>query len=123
MYEPDGRQLTIATAGHLPPLLTGPGQPTRYLELEPGLPLGVDGGPFTETVLHLSPRTTLLLCTDGLVESREQDVGTGLDRLAAVLDSVALPPDQVCDHVLQELGIDAEAADDDIALLVATTTG
>ena len=129
VYDPTSRQLQIATAGHLPPLLTGPGQPTRYLDLDPGLPLGVGDVEFTDTTLTLRPLTTLLLCTDGLIERRQTPLDAGLDRLARIIDAVQLPPEQTCQHVLDQLypsgpdAPDADAdADDDIALLVATTS-
>jgi hypothetical protein len=39
-----GWRLRWSTAGHPAPLLLLPGQPGRYLDAEPGLPLGVDPG-------------------------------------------------------------------------------
>ena len=122
VYNPAGRQLQIATAGHLPPLLSGPGQPTRYLNLDPGLPLGVGDVELADTTLTLPPLTTLVLCTDGLVETRQAPLSDGLERLARAVDAVALPPEQTCDHVLHELSPpDPSQHADDIALLVATT--
>ena len=124
VYDPDSQELQVATAGHLPPLLSGPEQLTRYLELDPGLPLGVDSATFAETALRLQPQTTLVLCTDGLVERRDLPLGEGMDRLAAAVDAVMLPPQAVCDHVLATLRPpdgDHSELDDDIALLVAAT--
>jgi Stage II sporulation protein E (SpoIIE)/GAF domain len=123
VYDPGTRLLQIGTAGHLPPLIAGLGQPTRYLELEPGLPLGVHetGSSFHQSTIALPPLSTLVLFTDGLVEARDQSLDVGMDRLAVAVDQTVLPPEQVCDHVLAELdrGVDS---DDDIALLVLTTT-
>jgi hypothetical protein len=65
-----------------------------------------------------------VLCTDGLGERRGLPLGEGLDRLAATVDSVSLPPEKVCDHILAQLGPSDDEhaqADDDIALLVAAT--
>jgi serine phosphatase RsbU (regulator of sigma subunit) len=125
VYDPSSRQLTIGTAGHLPPLLAGPRQPTRYLDLDPGLPLGVHefGSTFQQITLALPTQTTLVLYTDGLVETRNQPLEHGLDRLAAVVHQIQLPPDQVADHILTELGRHTDTdTDDDIALLVLTTS-
>jgi serine phosphatase RsbU (regulator of sigma subunit) len=123
VYDPGTQELQVATAGHLPPLLSGPEQPTRYLELDPGLPLGVDSASFAETALRLQPQTTLVLCTDGLVERRDLPL-EGMDRLATAVDAVVLPPQAVCDHVLATLRPpdgDHSELDDDVALLVAAT--
>jgi GAF domain-containing protein len=120
VYDPTTRQLTVSTAGHLPLLLTGPGQPTRYLDIYPCRPLGVGGGTFTDTTVELPGATTLVLYSDGLVENRDQDLGDRLDRLAVAAAAVLLP-EEVCDHVLAELRPDLDAVDDDIALLVAAT--
>src|SRR4051794_22466212 len=124
VYDPITRHLAIGTAGHLPPLLTGRGQPTRYLDLDPGLPLGVHdtGSTFHQSTLPLPPHSTLVLFTDGLVEARDQPLGVGLDRLAAAVDQTVLPPERVCDHILAELDRGADS-DDDVALLVLTTSG
>lgn len=62
------RKLTVASAGHLPPLLITPGEQPRFLDLEPGVPLGVGGGPYPEVTVRLPEGATVLLYTDGLVE-------------------------------------------------------
>jgi serine phosphatase RsbU (regulator of sigma subunit) len=123
VYDPATRLLEIGTAGHLPPLVAGLGQPTRYLDLEPGLPLGVHdtGSTFHSTTLPLPATSTLVLFTDGLVEARDQPLDTGMNRLAAAVDQTVLPPEQVCDHVLAEMDRGTDS-DDDIALLVLTTS-
>jgi serine phosphatase RsbU (regulator of sigma subunit) len=122
VYDPASRLLEIGTAGHLPPLLAGLHQPTRYLDLEPGLPLGVhdSGSTFHQTSLSLPPGSTLVLYTDGLVEARDQPLDIGMARLAAAVDQTVLPPERVCDHVLAELGRGTDS-DDDVALFVLST--
>ncbi len=84
-YDPATAELRVATAGHLPPLLSGPAQTTRYLELDAGLPLGVGDIEFVDTTLTLPGQTTLVLCTDGLVESRQRSLSDGLEHLAQVV--------------------------------------
>jgi serine phosphatase RsbU (regulator of sigma subunit) len=70
-----------------------------------------------EHVTGLPAGSTLLLCTDGLVERRGESLTEGLQRLA---DALARhgdePPEQLCDSVLAAL-LPAEP-DDDVALLV-----
>jgi serine/threonine-protein kinase RsbW len=113
-------QLRIASAGHLAPvLLTGghaellPVRPTRMLGAPPA-PL-----PAPEWTGVLPPGATLLLYTDGLVETRSADLDTGLERL---LDTAARcaagDPGELCDRLLAELT--GAHRDDDIALLALT---
>ena len=85
--DPATRHCVLASAGHLPPLLIGPGAAARFAHQEAlGAPLGLlsQGGGATEIGFHLAPDMTLLLYTDGLVERRGEDLGQGLARLAEV---------------------------------------
>ncbi|MFF4014618.1 SpoIIE family protein phosphatase [Streptomyces sp. NPDC001843] len=70
-------------AGHLPPVLRHPDGTTTVVETEGGPPLGVAAqAEFPMTPLRLQRGTVLALTTDGLVESSEEDLDAGLDRLA-----------------------------------------
>jgi len=76
-------RLTIASAGHPPPLLLEPGQ-ARFLELEPGAPIGVrSAGGYSELEVTVAPGATVLAFTDGLVERRGEILDVGLERLRA----------------------------------------
>ena len=69
------------------------------------------------TVL-LPAGSTLVLYTDGLVESRRQDLDVGLTRLRQAATALAgLPLDDLADGLLERLG----GSDDDVALLVVRT--
>jgi len=73
-------RVLLAGAGHPAPLLVCPDLEPRYVELDPGLPLGVgDGTQFAETVIELPPGSSLVFFTDGLVESRHRPLSEGLD--------------------------------------------
>jgi serine/threonine-protein kinase RsbW len=62
---------------------------------------------------------TLVLFTDGLVESRTADIDEGLEQLRAAVEWAGTSdPDELCDRLLAEL-TGAHRADD-IALLVLT---
>ncbi|MBL7486666.1 SpoIIE family protein phosphatase [Frankia sp. AgW1.1] len=75
-------RVLLAGAGHPAPLLVCPDSAPRYVELDPGLPLGVgDGTRFAETTVDLPPGSSLVFFTDGLVESRHQPISEGLDLL------------------------------------------
>ncbi|MCZ4608577.1 serine/threonine-protein phosphatase, partial [Streptomyces sp. Lzd4kr] len=73
-------------AGHLPPVLRRPDGGTEIAEAEGGPPLGVmRQADFPMSPLGLTPGTIVALTTDGLVESVEDDIDTGMDRLAREL--------------------------------------
>ncbi|MGY1778447.1 SpoIIE family protein phosphatase [Geodermatophilus sp. SYSU D00804] len=118
LHPPTGG-LRIASAGHLPPLLVEDGR-AGLLDVRPGRLLGAPPGPAPEWRGRLRPGATLVLFTDGLVESRTADIDTGLDRLRAV--AAAAPgdtdPDALCDRLLDALAGPRRA--DDVALLVLT---
>ncbi|MFI6034958.1 SpoIIE family protein phosphatase [Streptomyces sp. NPDC051315] len=70
-------------AGHPPPVLRHPDGSTDIAESDGGPPLGVlTQADFPMTPLRLLPGTVLALTTDGLVESADSDIDTGLERLA-----------------------------------------
>ncbi|SEP74141.1 Serine phosphatase RsbU, regulator of sigma subunit [Streptomyces sp. yr375] len=70
-------------AGHPPPVLRHPDGSTVIAETDGGPPLGVvPRAEFPMTPLRLPPGTVIALTTDGLVESAELDIDTGLARLA-----------------------------------------
>jgi GAF domain-containing protein/anti-sigma regulatory factor (Ser/Thr protein kinase) len=110
------RTLTMASAGHLPPVVVGPDGGARLVELDPGLPLGVGGGTFVEQVVRLEPGSLVLLYTDGLVETRSDSVEVGLDRLVAALGAPIRSAEVACDLVLQALDRVGDQ-DDDTAVL------
>ncbi|MET9295223.1 SpoIIE family protein phosphatase [Streptomyces sp. NPDC003077] len=121
VYDPVTRRCTFANAGHLPPVLVEDGEPARLLDVPPGLPLGVGGEPFEESVVELPDGALLALYTDGLVESREHPLDEGLGALRAALSRAGRPLEEACDHVLNAL--DTRHGEDDIALLMARVRG
>ncbi|MDF3292710.1 SpoIIE family protein phosphatase [Streptomyces sp. RB6PN23] len=83
--EQGGWKLRWSTAGHPAPLLLAPDRTTLYLDAEPDLPFGVDPTqPRHDHTHSLSPGTTVIFFTDGLVEHPKQSVETGLERLATL---------------------------------------
>ncbi|MGH3333433.1 MAG: SpoIIE family protein phosphatase, partial [Nocardioidaceae bacterium] len=78
---PAGSQsMLVANAGHIPPLLVRDGV-ASYLE-SGGTMLGLDRPPEKSLDVPVSAETRILLMTDGLVESRGEDIARALDRLA-----------------------------------------
>jgi anti-sigma regulatory factor (Ser/Thr protein kinase)/putative methionine-R-sulfoxide reductase with GAF domain len=114
ILDPDAGTLTLATAGHLPPLLVGP-DGARFGDVPPAPPLGVvRGARYRETTLDLGS-DTLLLYTDGLVERRGERLDAGLDRLAAAAEAGGRA-EQLCHDVAERL-VPIGGAEDDVALL------
>ncbi|PWJ45623.1 Serine phosphatase RsbU, regulator of sigma subunit [Quadrisphaera granulorum] len=115
-----GGVLRWCSAGHLPPLVVEPGVSARLLPGRTGLLLGVEqltgGTPRSDLEAELPPGTTLLLCTDGLVERRGTPLDAGLEQLRRALEDYrALPLPQLCDAVVRRL-LPAHP-EDDVALL------
>ncbi|CAM5664708.1 SpoIIE family protein phosphatase [Streptomyces atroolivaceus] len=114
-------QLRWTNAGHPPPLLVSHDGRTRYLTEAHGILLGTGMiRPRPDAVTVLPPRTTVLLYTDGLVESPHHSIDHGLDRLRRHAASLAHRPlDSFCDLLLEQVRPDDN--DDDVAMLALRT--
>jgi serine phosphatase RsbU (regulator of sigma subunit) len=119
VYDPQTSTLTFASAGHPPPMIVKPNATPRYLDVEPGAPLGVSVGDLgyplvTET---LSRGATVVLFSDGLVESRQRPLAIGLETLRAMAARPEEDLERLCDRLVAGMhaGI---TTDDDTALLV-----
>jgi anti-sigma regulatory factor (Ser/Thr protein kinase) len=92
VIEPESGLLTLASAGHPAPLLRrapAGGPPTaHYVDVRPGVPLGLGGHRPTSTVTF-APGDTLLLFSDGVVERRQQSLTVGLAALATAVAAAA----------------------------------
>nr|MDT0664496.1 SpoIIE family protein phosphatase [Micromonospora sp. DSM 115978] len=78
VLDPTTRVLTVASAGHLPPLVASPAGGGYFLDVDPGAPLGAGVTGYPELQIVLPAGSTLLLYTDGLVEERARPVDEGL---------------------------------------------
>lgn len=115
LAEVTARRVTLANAGHLPPLV-GSGTDMGYPALEPAAPIGLpqqaEPGPAMVTI----PAGGLLLAyTDGLIERRDEVLDAGMKRLADAAARGAPSLDDLVDSVITELTGDAPA--DDVALI------
>lgn len=118
--DPATGQLAIASAGHLPPLLIAGGR-AEFLPVQPSRMLGAPPAPAPalEWAGLLPVGATMVLFTDGLVESRSADVDEGLAHLLEAATRWAdCDPDELCDRLLADLTGTHRA--DDIALLALT---
>ncbi|WP_406483231.1 SpoIIE family protein phosphatase [Streptomyces platensis] len=128
VYDPVVDRVFIANAGHPPPVMLHRGGRAEVLRVPPGAPIGVGGVDFEAVELDAPAGATLVLYTDGLVESRIRDVWTGIEQLRERLTETARltgpnppPLEPLCDEVLDMLG--PGDRDDDIALLAARFDG
>lgn len=133
VYDPSTRHCALARAGHVPPLLVTPASAkgeryARTVDLPSGAPLGVTDIVFESVEFEVEEGAVLVLYTDGLVETRGEDITEGLDRLRARLSGADKPFDieDVCDDVLEMITPASESAPppaDDVALLMAQLGG
>jgi PAS domain S-box-containing protein len=115
VFDPHTRELLLASAGHLPPVVRTAAGEVHRLEIEVSAPLGV-GDASRQSRVRLEPGSVLALFTDGLVEVRGSDIDAGLDALCRVLASGPDDLEALADAVLHRLSTDD--ADDDVALLL-----
>jgi PAS domain S-box-containing protein len=117
VLDPLEGKVTWVNAGHLPPLAVTSDGMARFLEGPSSVPLGVMSYPAYEAAEAEMPLGgTVLLYTDGLVERPGELLDHGLDRLAAAVRGERVGPQELCDHVLEQL-VPAAGASDDVALL------
>ncbi|HYO40274.1 MAG TPA: SpoIIE family protein phosphatase [Nocardioidaceae bacterium] len=79
--DPERGELVVANAGHPPPVLRRADGSVEVIAGEPGLLLGAGGGDRSPITVTFAPGDLLLGYTDGLVERRDEDIETGVERL------------------------------------------
>ncbi|MFS8203256.1 PP2C family protein-serine/threonine phosphatase (plasmid) [Streptomyces sp. CWNU-52B] len=124
--EPALRKITLAGAGHSPPLVIGERR-TEYVETSLSAPLGMLAcweAPSVE--FQAEAGETVLLYTDGLLHRTGDPMDRAFSRLHAAAASVPralrADPGAVADHVLRGMlpdGLDDADSDDDVVLLAA----
>lgn len=114
-------QLHWTNAGHPPPLLITYDGQARYLTDAHGILLGTGSThPRPDAVTALPPRSTLVLYTDGLIESPHHSIDDGLNRLRQHAASLARRPlDSFSDSLLDR--VRPTDNDDDVAILTLRT--
>ncbi|QEV21212.1 SpoIIE family protein phosphatase [Streptomyces alboniger] len=129
VYDPIAGELHLANAGHIPPVLVrAEDGRSELLDLPTGAPIGVGGVPFESVRVRVAPGDRLLMCTDGLVEVRGEDIGVGLATLTESAAHPAASMDEACDTIIRALAATfADAGSggrkDDVALLMARLNG
>jgi anti-sigma regulatory factor (Ser/Thr protein kinase) len=120
VLDPADGTITLASAGHPPPVLRRAGlageAPTAELvKVPPGAPLGL-GGHWQTGQVRLEPGDTIMLFSDGMVERRGRSLNEGLDALvAAAATATSGDPRNLCS--LATAAVPGPPTDDDVAVL------
>ncbi|MFE6620228.1 SpoIIE family protein phosphatase [Streptomyces sp. NPDC057740] len=123
VYDPIASEIQIANAGHIPPVLVrADGGHSELLDLPTGAPIGVGGVPFEAVRVRVEPGDRIVMCTDGLVEVRGEDIGVGLATLCESAAHPAASMDDACDTIIRALNTRG-GRKDDVALLMARLNG
>ncbi|MCD7442379.1 PAS domain S-box protein [Streptomyces lincolnensis] len=119
----DEGEVTLCSAGHLPVLVIVPGDEARALPTPVNAPLGVGDVLYEQSSTTVPAGATLVLYTDGLIETPGCDIENQLAELATTCSTLFAThsPDLegVADRILYTLRPDAEGHDDDVTLLLA----
>ena len=116
VVDPAASRVRWVNAGHPAPLMVVAGEPT-FLVGASSVPLGVLPFPtYEEVSAPMTPGSTLLLYTDGLVERPGEHIDDGMVELADRVREAPEDPNALCDHLLATL-VPTGGAADDVAIL------
>jgi PAS domain S-box-containing protein len=119
---PDAGTVTVCSAGHLPVLVAGVGDGVSALPCPVNAPLGVGDVLYEQSSTEIPPGATLVLYTDGLVETPGSDIELRIGELTLLLEEFftgAPSLEDAADHVLAGLLPDPDSHNDDVTLLFA----
>jgi hypothetical protein len=113
---PSLAHVTMASAGHLPPIVAHAGADAAFADVQPGPPIcsQLDAG-WPDTTIELPPGSAIAFYTDGLVERRGEALDEGFERLRQAFHAGCA--EEVCTNVMADV-VGTSEVDDDIALLV-----
>nr|WP_230417114.1 SpoIIE family protein phosphatase [Micromonospora tarapacensis] len=114
LLEPTTGRVRLASAGHLPPLISQDGK-AEYVQHAAPL-LGVRAPRPADLEFVLPAGATMVFYTDGLIERRDVTIDEGLSALAACASWVDDDLDRFCERLLVELAPDE--IQDDVAVVV-----
>ncbi|MEV0182128.1 SpoIIE family protein phosphatase [Streptomyces sp. NPDC050625] len=119
VYDPVTARLSMARAGHPPPVVVTPDGRVDFPEPPAGPPLGLGGLGFEAGEIELAENSLFGLYTNGLIEGVDHDMESGMARLAEVLARPASDLGALCASGVEQLV--AGPQPDDIAFLLART--
>jgi serine phosphatase RsbU (regulator of sigma subunit)/anti-sigma regulatory factor (Ser/Thr protein kinase) len=125
--------LEVARAGHLDPAIRMPDGTVLSRPTAGGLPLGIDpDADYPTTRVLLEPGETMVMCTDGLIETGGHDLETGWQRVRTLLEGHRGDLEELADALVQAVhgpsshhtaGPLSDRREDDIALLLLCRQG
>lgn len=131
--DPATGTLHIARAGHPDPVIRMADGTVLARPTAGGLPLGIDpDADYPTTRLTLEPGETMLICTDGLIETGGHDLESGWQRLRTILEEHKGDLEELADALVQGVhgpsshhttGPLADRREDDIAVLLLHRPG
>jgi serine phosphatase RsbU (regulator of sigma subunit) len=124
IYDPTTAICSVARAGHPPLAIVCPDGRVSFAKGHGDPPLGVAEPPFEVVDLPVPEDGLIVLYTDGLIESAERDVDSGMSRLAELLRTHhAQDLNQLCNSLTEALVPADRQRPDDAALLLAQVHG
>jgi serine phosphatase RsbU (regulator of sigma subunit) len=119
VVDPPYDAMTLAVAGHPPPVIATGDRPVSFAEIEISPPVGTLAPPRRSSTIPLAPETVVAFYTDGLYERRGEPLDVGFERLRqAVMPG---PADRVARDIMRHV-LGGVVPKDDIALVVIRRT-
>ncbi|MDX2562126.1 SpoIIE family protein phosphatase [Streptomyces sp. TX20-6-3] len=119
VHDPADSTYTLASAGHLPPLLVDGDGSAAFVDVPIGAPLGAGVIPYDPIRLEVPAGGHLVMYTDGLVKSRHADLDHQLELLRTA--ARGLTPEALEHGGLTDRAPTDASRFDEAVLLVATT--
>jgi sigma-B regulation protein RsbU (phosphoserine phosphatase) len=122
VLDPPYETMTIALAGHPPPVIAASRQQAALAEVEPSPPIGtrLSFGNRRSTTIPLAPDSVVAFYTDGLIERPGESLDVGFSRLRQAMSLG--PPEDVARDIMRHV-IGDYVPQDDIALVVMRRSG
>ncbi|MER5517598.1 SpoIIE family protein phosphatase [Streptomyces sp. NPDC002763] len=131
--DPATGMLEIARAGHLDPTIRMTDGTVLRRPTAGGLPLGIDpDADYPTTRFTLEPGETMMICTDGLIETGGHDMESGWQRVRTIMEDQDSDLEKLADALVQAVhgpsshhttGPLADRREDDIAVLLLSRPG
>ncbi|EFL40294.1 SpoIIE family protein phosphatase [Streptomyces fungicidicus] len=131
--DPVSGVLEVARAGHPDPVIRMADGTVLARPTAGGLPLGIDpDADYPTTRFVLESGETVLICTDGLIETGGHDLESGWQRLRALLEGHKGTQEELADALVQAVhgpsshhttGPLADRREDDIAMMLLSREG
>lgn len=131
--DPDTGTLDIARAGHPDPVVMTADGTAVIRQTAGGLPLGIEADTdYPTTRFTLEAGETIMLCTDGLIETGGHDLATGWGRLRPLLEQHTSDLEKLADALVQAVhgpashyttGPLSDRREDDVAVLLLRREG